>query len=78
MEVGDLNMKLFQRYANYCKSFNAIWELKDADGSKVCGFSNLTSLWIQHFHSLFQESPHFNMDFALKLLSYFPQLVGEE
>jgi hypothetical protein len=52
--------------------------LCDAKGTKVRVFSNLASLGVKHFHTIFQEQTHHNVDVVLRLLSYFPTLVDEE
>jgi len=34
LEVRDLNPKFFQRFTNYHKSYNTIWELRDENDTK--------------------------------------------
>jgi len=53
--VGDQNTKYFQKFANYWKIFNIIWELEDGQGNKKRGFSEPTSLGVEYFSGIFKE-----------------------
>jgi len=43
----------FQCFSNYRNIYNTIRELRDVEGTKVQGFSDLASLGVKNFHSLF-------------------------
>lgn len=53
--TGDQNMKFFQKFSNYRKSYNTIWELNDSSSDKIRGFSNLANLSMSHFEQWFKE-----------------------
>jgi hypothetical protein len=44
LETIFQNSKFFQKFANFRKIFNTIWELKDSQGNKKRGFSDLAAL----------------------------------
>jgi len=78
LAAKDHNTNVFQIFANNRKSYNTILEFDDDWGSKVRVSTDLFSLGVNHFESIFKEHEHVNMGKVLQQISFFPHLVDDE
>eukprot|EP01018_Ginkgo_biloba_P032610 Gb_14068 [translate_table: standard] len=78
LQQGDQNTKYFHNYARFRENQYTIWELTGREGNKVRGFKDLAAFAVQHFNELFKEPDRINIGEIIKVVTYFPRMVGNE
>ena len=68
MEVGDKNVKFFQKYVEHLKNLNTIWSLKNEDGLQISDQENLSQLVHSHFESHYKEGSSISARDQIKVI----------
>jgi len=75
---GDQNTAFFQRYANFRRVNNTVWDIKSADGVTVYTQKELAAAARAHFQEIFSDPKRDNISAQITLLETFPPLVTDE
>jgi len=78
VKCGDQNTAFFQKFANFRRVNNTVWDIRNSDGVIVNSQAELAAAARTHFREIFSDPKQDNISAQISLLGAFPSLLTDD